>query len=104
MDKNKILYLLNLVYDYLAIVLYNIFTELPEDRHTSAVGAIKIIEYYIEVMNSLGRTLPYNDVKSFFKFHGYTDEEYQRFESICREELRDYPGYICDDNHTQFYN
>ena len=43
-------------------------------------------------MNQLGEELPYNDVKGFFEFNAYTEDEYCLFEKKRKEEAQYYRG------------
>ena len=43
-------------------------------------------------MNELGERMPYSNVKEFFKFNAYTEEEYERFEESRKKESVYYRG------------
>lgn len=91
-NSEKLLYVLNFIDDYLNDFIYEILNDSKEDPHYSAVTATNIIKCYIDVMKDLGKSLPYSDVKSYFDFNVYTDEEYNAFEKSRKKESEYYRG------------
>lgn len=92
-DTEKLEYLLNAVRDDLCCnFIYDVLNDSEEDPHYSAVTATNRIKCYIDVMNSIGKELPYNDVKGFFNYYSFTEEEYQKFESSRKKESEYYTG------------
>lgn len=89
----KLNYLLNAVCDDLwCNFIYDVLNDSEEDPHYSAVTATNRIKCYIDVMNSLGNKLPYHDVKGFFQYYDFSEEEYQQFESSRKKESEYYIG------------
>ena len=43
-------------------------------------------------MNELGERMPYSNVKEFFQFDAFTEEEYKRFEESRKKESVYYRG------------
>ena len=86
MDIEKLKYLLNVIEDHICILIDDILTDSETDPHYSAVAATNRIKCYIDVMNDLGKTLPYSNVEEFFMFNAYTKEEYAIFEESRKKE------------------
>lgn len=91
-DKEKLLYLLMFTDDYMEKFADDVMNDSEEDPHFSAVTLANMIKCYVDVMNELGVSLPYNDVKSFFKENLYSDEEYKLFEEKRKKEAEYYIG------------
>ncbi len=64
----------------------NVLSDSETDPHYSAVAATNKIKCYIEIMNELGEKISYQNVKEFFDFNAYTEEEYQQFEESRKKE------------------
>ncbi len=92
LDKEKLLYLLMFTDDYMEKFADDVMNDSEEDPHFSAVTLANMIKCYVDVMNELGVSLPYNDVKSFFKENLYSDEEYKLFEEKRKKEAEYYIG------------
>lgn len=92
LDKEKLLYLLMFTDDYMEKFADDVMNDSEEDPHFSAVTLTNMIKCYVDVMNELGVSLPYNDVKSFFKENLYSDEEYKLFEEKRKKEAEYYIG------------
>ena len=91
-DKEKLEYLLNNYDVHIGDLIDNVLSDDESDRHYSAVAAANRIKCYIDIMNELGKTLPYKSVEQFFDFNAYTKEEYRRFEEIRQKESVFYRG------------
>lgn len=92
-DMEKLEYLLNAVCDDLwCDYIYSVLDDSEDNPYYSAVSAANQIKCYIAVMNSIGKELPYNDVKGFFEYYSFTEEEYQKFESSRKKEAEYYTG------------
>lgn len=92
LDKEKLSFLLTFIDDYLDELIDKIFSDSKTDPHYSAVTASNIIKCYIDINKSLGKSLPYDDVKSYFKFNAYTEKEYILFENIRKNEAHHFIG------------
>ena len=92
MDIEKLNYLLQFVDGYLSNLIYNLFSDSQEDPHYSAVVVSNIIKCYIQVEKDIGNNLPFANVKEFFIFNGYTEDEYDQFEAIRKKESKYYQG------------
>ena len=101
LDKQKLSYLFIFIEDYILKNIYNILSDSKEDPHYSAVTTTNIIKCYIDVQNQLGTKLPYDDVKSYFKIFGFTDEEYLQFEESRKKESEYYIGWQYSDSDGQ---
>lgn len=92
MDIYKLKYLLNDTVNQIIWLIENVLSDSETDPHFSAVDTTNRIKCYIQIMTELGDTLPYHDVKSFFKRNGFTEEEFQLFEEKRRKESGYYRG------------
>lgn len=92
LDKEKLLYLLMFTDDYMEEFADDVMNDSEEDPHFSAVTLANMIKCYVDVMNELGVSLPYNDVESFFKENLYSDEEYKFFKEKRKKEAEYYIG------------
>lgn len=92
LDKEKLLFLLVFIEDYLDELIEKVLSDSKLDPHYSAVTVSNIIKCYIDTNKYLGKSLPYTDVKSYFKFNAYTEEEYTLFENIRKNEAEYFIG------------
>ena len=46
----------------------------------------------LQVEKDIGNNLPFANVKEFFIFNGYTEDEYDQFEAIRKKESKYYQG------------
>lgn len=94
MDINleKLEYLINDMEPKLCEMIGNVLSDSETDPEFSAVTTTNRIKCYIEVMNDLGKKLPYGTVKEFFDFNFFTDEEYDKFECSRKKESEYYIG------------
>ena len=76
---DKIKFLLETVKAEIVILIKNVVNDSETDPHYSAVTASNRIRCYIDVMNSLGEKLPFEDVIGFLEFNGFTKEEQALF-------------------------
>lgn len=88
----KLLYLLNFMDDYIDKLVYKVMTDSQTDPHYSAVTASNLIKCYIQVMQQFNKEIPYTDVRGYFKYNMFTDEEYEFFEKSRRKESEYYVG------------
>ena len=93
MDKYE-KYLMYYMEDYISNLVYNVLQNSKEDPHYSAVTATNLIKCYLKVMKDKGIILPYNTIKEFFEYYGFTNQEYEDFEHSRLEELPIYVGEI----------
>lgn len=91
-DYEKLMYLLYDVDDVICELIDKVLSDSKEDPHYSAVATTNRIKCYIQIMNELGKTLPYSNVEEFFSFEAYTKEEYQLFEQLRKKESQYYQG------------
>ncbi len=82
----KLKYLLNDMEDVIGRLIDNVLSDSETDPHYSAVAATNKIKCYIEIMSELNVDLPYRNVKEFFDFNAYTEEEYRLFEESRKKE------------------
>ncbi len=92
LNKEKLLFLLGFIEDYLNGLIDNVLNDSKNDLHYSAVTASNIIKCYIEINEQLGKELPYDDMRSYFKFNAYTEDEYALFENSRINEAKYYIG------------
>lgn len=88
----KLKYLLNIMENYIIDLVDKVLADSETDPHYSAVSATNRIKCYIQIMNELGERMPYSNVKEFFQFNAFTEEEYERFEAIRKKESVYYRG------------
>ena len=88
----KLEYLLNGMGDVIGELIDKVLSDSKIDPHYSAVAATNKIKCYIQIMNELGKPLPYHNVEEFFEFNAYTNEEYQLFEDSRKKEANYYRG------------
>lgn len=94
MDINleKLEYLLNDMEEHLTELIDKVLSDSEIFPDYSAVAATNRIKCYIQIMHELGEILPYNNVEEFFKFNAYTQDEYDKFETIRQKESIYYRG------------
>lgn len=92
MDCEKLKYLLNDMDDVIGELVDKVLADSKTDPHYSAVAATNKIKCYIQIMNELGKPLPYHNVQEFFEFNAYTNEKYQLFEEGRKKEAEYYIG------------
>lgn len=91
--NEKVEYLMHTaVYDEILQLVDNVLSDSEADPEFSAVTANNQIKIYIDIMKELGKPCPYDDVKGYFKFEAYTEEEYQIFENKRIKESSYYIG------------
>ena len=91
-DREKLMYLLNDMDFHIGELIDNVLSDSESDPHYSAVAAVNKIKCYIQIMNELGKELPYSSVEEFFDFNAYTEDEYKLFESKRQKESVYYRG------------
>ena len=89
---DKIKFLLETVKAEIVILIKNVVNDSETDPHYSAVTASNRIRCYIDVMNSLGEKLPFEDVIGFLEFNGFTKEEQALFDRHRKTESEYYIG------------
>ena len=93
-DIEKLEYLLDFtVYDTEQLI-YEVLGNSKEDPHYSAVTANNRLICYIDIMKSLKKELPYSDMKSFFEYNQFTEDDYLNFKKQYDEEKEIYVGKI----------
>jgi len=92
MDKEKLKYLMLNMPAYINGLIEEVLTDSLTDPHYSAVFASNTIKCYIRVMQDIGEELPFQDVKGYFEFNVYTEEEYNQFEKLREKESAYYRG------------
>ena len=92
LNIDKLNYLLVFMDDYINEFVDKVLADSETDPHYSAVAATNLIKCYIQIMNELGERMPYSNVKEFFKFNAYTEEEYERSEESRKKESVYYRG------------
>ena len=91
-DCEKLKYLLNDMDDVIGELIDKVLSDSETDPHYSAVATTNKIKCYIQIMDELGKSLPYRNVEEFFEFNAYTNEEYRLFEESRRKEAEYYRG------------
>lgn len=91
-DAEKVSYFLRMMYPTMEQYVDQVLNDSETDPEYSAVTASNIIKCYVQIMTDLGNAPSFNNVESFFKINGYTDEEYQRFEECRKKESQYYIG------------
>ena len=91
-DKEKVNYFLHMMYPTMELYVDQVLNDSETDPEYSAVAASNVIKCYIQIMNDLDNAPSFDNVESFFKINGYTEEEYQRFEECRRKESQYYIG------------
>ena len=91
-DAEKVKYFVCMMYPTMEQYVDEVLNDSETDPEYSAVAASNIIKCYIQIMTDLDSAPSFNDVESFFKINGYTDEEYQRFEESRKKESQYYIG------------
>ncbi len=92
MDSEKMAYLLRYFDNSLEEFVANVLANDPVDPHYSAVTATNCIKCYIEWRHEIGEPLPYSNIEEYFRWIGYSEEEYRLFESSRAEESEHYIG------------
>lgn len=72
--------------------LYDVLEDSEEDPEFSAVTAQNRIMWYIEIKRNLGESLPYDNVKGYFKENSFEEAEYDLFEKKRLKEAEYYVG------------
>lgn len=91
-DVEKVNYFLRMMYPTMEQYVDQVLNDSETDPEYSAVAASNVIKCYIQIMTDLDNAPSFNDVESFFKINGYSDEEYQRFEECRKRESQYYIG------------
>ncbi len=92
--NEKLLYLMRHTESDIEALIYHVLEDSETDSHYSAVTAVNMIYCYIDVMDSLGKSVGYNDHIGFLDAILLTDEEKDKFESKRKKELKYYTGDI----------
>lgn len=92
LNIEKLKYLLAFMDEYIESLVENVLSDSETDPHYSAVAATNLIKCYIQILNELEEKLPYSNVKEFFQFDAFTEEEYERFEASRKKESVYYRG------------
>lgn len=92
--NEKLLYLMYHTEFDIECLIYNVLEDSETDTHYSAVTAANMIYCYIDVMESLDKSVGYNDHIGFLDAMMLTDEEKDLFESKRKKELEYYVGDI----------
>lgn len=91
-DIEKIKYFLTVMYPTMEMYVDQVLNDSKTHPEYSAVAATNVIKCYIQIMTDLGNAPAFNNVETFFKLNGYTDEEYERFEECRKKESKYYIG------------
>ena len=75
LDVEKVYYFLRMMYPTMEQYVDQVLNDSETDPEYSAVAASNVIKCYIQIMTDLDNAPSFNDVESFFKINGYTDEE-----------------------------
>ena len=89
-DTNKLKYIFRFMEEYLWTCIDEVLNDSESEPEKSAVAVNNLIKCYIDIECAMGENLPYNDVKSYFLFDGYTKEEYDLFEKKRLKESKYY--------------
>ena len=88
----KLKYLLSDTENEICRLIDSVLKDSELDPHYSAVTSVNYIKCYIEISNQLGERMPYTNVKEFFDFNAYTEDEYKAFEEKRKKESEYYQG------------
>ena len=78
--------------EHICLFIEKVLNDSKEDPCYSAVSATNEIKCYIQIMTELGHKLPYQNVSEFFRYYGYTQEQYAAFEDSRKKESVYYRG------------
>lgn len=77
---------------YIVEFIYLVLNDNSDDPDWSAVAAINMIKCYIDIESEIGVTLPYKNVRGFFEYYGFNQEQYTLFETMRSHESGYYRG------------
>ena len=84
--------------DYFEHILENDLCEVLYDSEIdpefSAVTFVNHLICYIDLLKFYNEEIKFYDLKSFFEYCNYTDEEYKKFENLYSKEKEYYVGRI----------
>ena len=93
MDTEKMAFLIRYIESCIPHEIDNVLMDSLTDPHYSAVYTTSLINLCIEFnRDHLKHNVPYSTIKEYFLFEGYTQEEYDVFESKRAVESIDYIG------------
>ena len=92
MDKQMLDYVLRDTDYNLQIYIQEVLDDQPDSPEHSAVYTSNMIKCYIKLMNETGNKLPFDDVKGYILYNGFSEHEYERFENSRKKEAEYYKG------------
>lgn len=92
MDKQMLDYVLRDTDHNLQIYIQEVLDDQPDSPEHSAVYTCNMIKCYIYLMNEIGNKLPFDDVKGYILYNGFSKQEYERFEKSRKKEAEYYRG------------
>lgn len=91
-EQDKVLFWINHIESNTCQLIRNILNDSETDPHYSAVYASNTVKCIIIILNEIGYSPSYSDVKSFIEYHGFTEAEYSIFEEKRKKESVYYRG------------
>lgn len=73
-------YLENFIIWYIQELVFNVLNDSENEPEFSAVTANNLIKCHIDVSKKLKKSMPYDDVKGFFTWCNFTQNDFQLFE------------------------
>lgn len=92
MDEQMLDYILRGTDCNLQIYIQEVLDDQLDSPEHSAVYTSNMIKCYIKLMNETGNILPFDDVKGYLLYNGFSKQEYERFESSRKKEAEYYKG------------
>ena len=96
LPKNELLYLMHFLERDIEESICGVLDDSLDDPHYSAVTTANMIVCYIMSMKALEMPVPYTDVKGYFFYNHFSEEDFLRFETSRKKESAYYAGYQWD--------
>lgn len=79
-------YLDNFIVWYIQELILNVLNDSEDEPEYSAVTANNLIKCHIDVSKELKKCVPYDDVKGFFTWCNFTQDDFELFEKKLKIE------------------
>ena len=90
-DQEKLAYMLDFIYIDIEIYIGELLDNATTNSDYSAIYVENALKCYMVIEKYLSEELPFN-IKTFFKFDGFTRQEYYAFKKILKKEAKSYNG------------
>ena len=87
-------YLLNHMESHIEKSVYNVLEDSLSDPQFSAITVANLIKCYIQIMQDMGKALPYHDLHSYFQWNMIDEQDYDAFMEKYEKERVYYVGTI----------